>query len=102
MRQHQAPRASRRGLRQLAKWSAGALALTALSAMTSAPASAHDLGVYGTVWPIAEQSLLVRMLEKAAHVNWKAVRHRLGHRADYQMHHFPQVTLRAAPLTVTH
>lgn len=63
---------------------------------------AHDLGVNGQLWSIAEPSLVLRMMERAATVDWKAEEKREVKDAKYQVRHMPEDGVPAAAKTTVH
>jgi len=64
-------------------------------------ASAHDLGVRGTVFAIAEPSLLVQIIEKLSAVDWKQKSADLLAKAKHGLHHYVQDGLTPADETAT-
>ena len=64
-------------------------------------ASAHDLGVRGTVYPIDEPSMLVQIIEKLSAVDWKQKSAELLAKAKHGLHHYAQDGLTPALETAT-
>jgi conjugal transfer pilus assembly protein TraW len=65
-------------------------------------AQAHDLGVFGKVWPIAEPDILVQMTQAATHVNWATIQRNMLAKARKHLHHMPDVGIPEAKHTETH
>lgn|GEM_PF-1350248 len=80
---------------------AGIRAALVLAFATGAGAQAHDLGVMGKVWPIADQDLLVQMAQAAAHVDWRAIQRRMLASARYRLRHMPDAGIPEARHTWT-
>jgi hypothetical protein len=64
-------------------------------------AQAHDLGVSGKTFPIAEQSFLQMLVQRAAKADWKSVDEKLQKKAQWDVRHFPQQPLSPAKSTLT-
>jgi conjugal transfer pilus assembly protein TraW len=65
-------------------------------------AQAHDLGVLGKVWPIAEPNILVQMAQAATHVDWTTIQRSMLAQARKHLRHMPDVGIPEAERTGTH
>lgn len=65
-------------------------------------AAAHDLGVQGNTWPIAEPSLIETIMKKVAGVNWEQKSKALLAKSKARMHNIPQDGLTTAKKTETY
>ncbi len=70
-----------------------------LAALLAGTACAHNLGVRGKVWPIAEPNLMKVMMLRASHVNWKAKDKLLADKAKYALSHLAFAPLVPAQAT---
>lgn len=84
-------------MRQVIPALAGALALVAVSGA----AQAHDLGVFGDAYPVAEQNLVEHFLEKMAKVDWKAKQEEIARSAQQKLRNMPELGYPQATKTQT-
>jgi len=83
-------------------WLIGATAFAGLLSWAGLPdATAHDLGVMGRTWPIAEVNILKLLVESAAQVNWHQVQQGMLKQAENWGSHLPQWRFPDAKTTKT-
>lgn len=78
-----------------------AACLLLLTALSSAAASAKDLGVQGNAWPIVEVDIRQMLVESAARVDWKEVQEQATHSAKNYLGNLPKRNLPSPEKTTT-